>query len=62
MKEDFSMFSRRKDIDEKDYYLSNEGYIVFTEDYHLKRGFCCKNLCKHCPYEFKKKERLRKKS
>ena len=62
MKEDFSMFSSRKDIDEKDYYLSNEGYIVFTEDYHLKRGFCCKNLCKHCPYEIKKKERLLKKS
>ena len=62
MKEDFSMFSSRKDMDEKDYYLSNEGYIVFTEDYHLKRGFCCKSLCKHCPYEFKKKESLRKKS
>ena len=38
MEEDFSMFSGRKDMDEKDYYLSKDGYIVFTEDYHLKRG------------------------
>ena len=61
MKEDFSMFSSRKDMDEKDYYLSNEGYIIFTEVYHLKRGFCCKSICKHCPYEFKKNEKLRRK-
>ncbi len=31
MKEDFSMFSKRKDMDSKDYYLSDDGYIVFTE-------------------------------
>tara|TARA_B100001287_G_scaffold225876_1_gene195487 strand:+ start:11594 stop:11782 length:189 start_codon:yes stop_codon:yes gene_type:complete len=61
MKEDFSMFSSRKDMDENDYYLSKEGYIVFTEAYHLKRGFCCKSTCKHCPYEFEKKEKLRRK-
>tara|TARA_B100000767_G_scaffold268939_1_gene290017 strand:- start:79 stop:267 length:189 start_codon:yes stop_codon:yes gene_type:complete len=60
MKEDFSMFSRRKNMDAKDYYLSEEGYIVFTEVYHLKRGFCCKSACKHCPYDFKKSEKLRK--
>ena len=61
MKEDFSMFSSRKDMDEKDYYLSQDGYIVFTEVYHLKRGFFCRSACKHCPYEFKKKEKLRNK-
>ena len=61
MKEDFSMFSSRKDMDEKDYYLSQDGYIVFTEVYHLKRGFCCRSACKHCPYEFKKKAKLRNK-
>ncbi|MBU2915365.1 hypothetical protein KO526_15305 [Reichenbachiella agariperforans] len=34
---------------------SNEsGLIVFTKEYHLKRGYCCKNGCKHCPYGFKK--------
>jgi len=61
MKEDFSMFSSRKDMDEKDYYLSKEGYIIFTEVYHLKRGFCCKSRCKHCPYEFKKNEKTHRK-
>ena len=35
-----------------DYYLSPEGYVVFTEAYHLKRGYCCKSGCKHCPYGF----------
>lgn len=39
----------------EDYYLSPEGYKVFTEKYHLKRGYCCKNGCRHCPYGFNKK-------
>ena len=61
MKEDFSMFSKRKDMDSKDYYLSDDGYIVFTESYHLKRGYCCKSSCKHCQYDFKKAEKIPKK-
>jgi uncharacterized protein (TIGR00290 family) len=28
--------------------------MVFTEAYHLKRGYCCKNRCRHCPYGFGK--------
>ena len=36
-----------------DYYFSDEGYIVFTEKYHLKRGYCCQNSCRHCPYNKK---------
>jgi hypothetical protein len=43
-------------LEEGDYYLSPEGYKVFTEQYHLKRGYCCKNGCKHCPYGFKKRK------
>ena len=39
----------------EDFYLSEEGYRVFTEKYHLKRGYCCKNGCKHCPYKYNKK-------
>jgi hypothetical protein len=39
----------------EDYYLSPEGFKVFTEKYHLKRGYCCKNGCRHCPYGFDKK-------
>jgi len=55
MSEDFSMFSKRKKMDDEDYYLSPDGFIVFTEQYHLKRGYCCKSGCKHCPYGFNKK-------
>jgi len=39
----------------EDYYLTEEGYIVFTEAYHRKRGYCCQSGCKHCPYGFDKK-------
>jgi hypothetical protein len=24
--------------------------VVFTARYHLKRGTCCSNGCRHCPY------------
>lgn len=37
-----------------DFYINENGYMVFTEAYHLKRGYCCKNGCTHCPYGFKK--------
>lgn len=53
---DFSGFSERGKLDPEDFYTSPEGYIVFTEKYHLKRGYCCKNGCKHCPYGFDKQK------
>jgi hypothetical protein len=39
--------------EEPDFYTEN-GLLVFTAAYHLKRGYCCKNGCRHCPYGFKK--------
>ncbi len=33
-----------------DYYHEN-GFLVFKESYHLKRGYCCGNDCRHCPYD-----------
>lgn len=42
----------RPQFDPEDFYYSKEGYIVFTEKYLLKRGYCCKNGCKHCPYGY----------
>ncbi|WP_162927038.1 DUF5522 domain-containing protein [Flavobacterium psychrotrophum] len=42
-------------IEGEDYYLSPEGYKVFTEAWHLKRGYCCKSGCRHCPYGFDKR-------
>lgn len=44
-----------KDLDPEHFYKTKEGYIVFTKKYHLKRGFCCKSGCKHCPYGYDKK-------
>jgi hypothetical protein len=33
----------------RDYYLEN-GLLVFTAAFLLKRGYCCDNGCRHCPY------------
>lgn len=45
-------------IENIDYYIEN-GKWVFTEKYHLDRGFCCKpnqeKGCRHCPYRAVKK-------
>lgn len=35
-----------------DFYFNENGFMVFTETYHLKRGYCCKNKCRHCPWRF----------
>lgn len=52
MNDDFSGFSKREELDPEDFYYSEEGFIVFTEKYLLKRGYCCENACRHCPYGF----------
>ncbi len=32
-----------------DFYLE-DGLLVLTAQYHLRRGACCGNGCRHCPY------------
>ena len=39
-------------IEGVDFYYNEQGYIVLTEKYHLAKGFCCGNGCKHCPYNY----------
>lgn len=39
----------------EDFYYNEQGYKVFTEKYHLQRGYCCKSGCRHCPYGYDKK-------
>ncbi len=34
---------------EPDYYFEN-GFLVFTGSFLTKRGWCCGNGCRHCPY------------
>ena len=43
----------RPGMDLVDYYFTEEGYLVFTERYHLKRGNCCGSGCRHCPFGHK---------
>ncbi|HKL04151.1 MAG TPA: DUF5522 domain-containing protein [Cryomorphaceae bacterium] len=57
MADDMSGFSKRSKLSPEDFYYSEEGYIVFTETYLLKRGYCCQNGCKHCPYGFNPRKR-----
>ena len=36
--------------------MTPNGYIVFTEKYLLKRGYCCNSQCRHCPYKKNEKK------
>ncbi len=35
------------------YYFDENQNLVMTERYHLERGDCCGNGCRHCPYDFR---------
>lgn len=35
-----------------DYTLNKHGELVFTKEFLLKRGHCCKSGCLNCPYNF----------
>ncbi|ALQ09276.1 hypothetical protein EU508_11230 [Pseudoalteromonas fuliginea] len=35
-------------------YTMQSGYMIFSKWFFLKRGSCCKNGCKNCPYGYKK--------
>ena len=39
-------------VEGEDYYLDDRGFIVFTEKYLQKRGYCCGSGCRHCPYNY----------
>ena len=40
---------RRPLVEGVDFYREG-AYVVFTADYHLRRGYCCESGCRHCPY------------
>jgi Family of unknown function (DUF5522) len=37
-------------VEGEDYYLEG-GLLVLTASYHLRRGYCCEQGCRHCPYK-----------
>jgi len=47
-----TQFKKYIELEEGDFYITPNGYRCFTEQYHLKRGYCCESSCKHCPYDF----------
>lgn len=43
------------------FYFDDSGLMVMTEKYHLERGTCCGNACRHCPFDYEnvdKKKRI----
>jgi len=36
-------------VEGEDFYREGP-YVVFTEAYHLRRGYCCGSGCRHCPW------------
>ncbi len=43
------MSSQYSLVEGEDYYSDGQA-IVFTARYPLRRGYCCENGCRHCPY------------
>lgn len=39
-----------------EYYYTENDRVVFTAAFHLKRGSCCGNFCRHCPFTPKYKK------
>ena len=44
------LIKEKINLKEDEYYF-NQGKLVFTESYHRKRGKCCNNSCKNCPWK-----------
>ena len=43
------MSEARPLVENVDYYW-DDGMMVLTAHYLLRRGTCCSNGCRHCPY------------
>ena len=44
--------SLNNNLTEHLHYYQQGNLFVFTETYHLLRGYCCRNGCRHCPYGY----------
>lgn len=45
------LLTKKESTKEDELYYYENGLMVMTEAYHLQRGYCCGNRCRHCPYE-----------
>lgn len=50
MKEENVKSKSTKLIEGVDYYFEN-GLMVLSGHFLKKRGYCCHNGCRHCPYK-----------
>ncbi|QKG54261.1 DUF5522 domain-containing protein [Hymenobacter sp. BRD67] len=48
--------ARPQPLQPGDFYYTPEGYLVFTAQYHLRRGTCCGSGCRHCPWQKERKK------
>jgi len=46
LSEDFDVFEEGRD-----YEVNEQGLMIFTASYLKRRGYCCGNGCRHCPYQ-----------
>lgn len=37
-------------VELRDYYFDERGLMVLTSAFLARRGYCCGNGCRHCPY------------
>jgi Family of unknown function (DUF5522) len=42
-------------IEGEDFYREG-AFVVFTEGFLLRRGYCCRSGCRHCPYGYGKED------
>jgi len=48
-----------KKLKEGIHYYQEGPYLVFTEVYHVAKGYCCQNLCRHCAYGYRQSKKTR---
>ena len=48
-------------LEGEDYTLEN-GRMVLTKEFLLKRGYCCNSRCRNCPYASKEDKQFPEKS
>ena len=53
--------NKEKFVEGVDFYFE-AGLMVLTERFLKKRGYCCHNSCRHCPYAKEKETELRENS
>lgn len=45
-----NMFPPDYDEDKADWEITSEGLYIATRGFLMRRGYCCANQCRHCPY------------